>query len=170
MKTNYSIRLITTSLFGLFFLQSIATTPADLRVTEESESRSKVVPVDVDWTAIKMNAKWDNGMIIIDGYLSMEGIKDSPRISLWETEEAMKNRRIFRSVFVDSESAMEIIGAELGRSPEQWSVLHGAYVKITSSFEREKEGLEYISLGKITNIKNISVFNNGLLLRSLNAK
>jgi hypothetical protein len=131
------------------------------------EIKPESIHNELDWFELKKEKNALSRNVIIDGFLSLEGIKDAPLIKLWETEEAMKHKRVFRSLSVNSENAMEIIGPQLGWTEEGWGVLHGAFVHITGTLIRAEEGLEFVNLGEMIHIHEIAVYSNGQLLHTI---
>ena len=121
----------------------------------------------VDWTAIRINSKWVGKHVVIEGYLELLGTGDQPRITLWDTKEAMQVQRNFHYIEIDSKSATDMIIKKFGSGADNWRVLQGLFVKISGSFEIQDEGLQYISLGTMSDVKRIDIINNGLVLLRL---
>jgi hypothetical protein len=119
----------------------------------------------VDWARIHSITK-PAGRACVDGFLGFEGTGDYPTITLWETEEAMKHKRPFRSIDIDSESASKLILERLGAGVDNWQAVNGAYVKVQGIMKLAEDGTTYFSLGHLTNIAKITVFNNGLEILS----
>lgn len=117
-----------------------------------------------DWTAVRMNTKWVPKYATFQGYLSFEGTGDFPSVTLWDTRENLEQKKAFCDIAIESASACKIINRKFGRGANNWKVMHGLYVEISGEFERQEEGFEYTGLGRLSGIKEIAIYNNGLVL------
>jgi len=125
-----------------------------------------------DWFQIRSSSKPLPKKIIIDGYISFDGVGDFPTITLWDSIEGLEQKRTYHQISIDSESASTIINDAFGWGVDSWGVLQGLFVEIEGEFSRQESGLEYLEggLGKISSIKKITVKNNGRVLLLLEQK
>lgn len=131
------------------------------------DSKSDVVYRLTDWTAVRTNSKWVPKNTRFQGYLRFDGDGDFPKVTLWETKESMEQQRAFYHIAIESDSACRLINKEFGGGANNWRVMHGLYVEVTGVFTRQEEGLEYLRLGELVGIQEISIYNNGLVLLHL---
>jgi hypothetical protein len=125
----------------------------------------KIEPVPTKYLSWEDVKKETNGKIFknieIDGFIKFEGSGDFPNITLWESKESLKYARVFRSVTVDADSLMPLIHAKYNKSKESWNYLDGLYVKIIANYKDQEKGLDYISMGRLTEIRILKISNNG---------
>jgi len=120
-----------------------------------------------DWAAIRSVSEYVGKYVCIAGYLSFDGTGDSPSITLYETQEAMKEKRAFHNILVGNEHSMPLIEKQFSSGANNWRVLEGAYVEVSGGFSMEKQGSQHTRLGRIYGVKRIDVLNNGRVLLRL---
>lgn len=125
------------------------------------EANPAVKVIDfLSWEQVKLNTDavlYKN--VEIDGFIEFEGMTAFPVVRLWETSEAMKYKRPFKNITVDSESISHILLA-LGDSPAAlWKKLNGRYVRLTGSFKDQTKGFDYINLGDFIEVGEFTVTN-----------
>lgn len=100
----------------------------------------------------------------IDGFVAFEGHGSFPGVQLWIDSESIKFKRVFHSIEIDSKELIQLVYKKFGESEDSWRMLEGCYVRIVADFTDQAEGLDYINLGKLSNIQSIELSNNGLVL------
>jgi hypothetical protein len=119
------------------------------------------------WEKVKLatnEAEYVN--VELDGFIQLEGETAYPLVNLWESSEAMKYKRPFMSVVVNSESISPILLASDQAPALRWQSLNGKYVQIRGIFRDQKKGFDYIGLGRFMKVFDITItMENGKQVR-----
>ena len=82
-----------------------------------------------------------------------------PIVRLWESREAMKYKRNFKHVSVDSVSLSNMLLKHEDSPSAIWKTLNGRYVRLIGDFKDQKKGFDYIDLGDFVNVSQFTVTN-----------
>ena len=121
----------------------------------------------VSWLSIKLDDDRAHPRAKVSGYISFDGSGDYPTVTLWEDADKMKDRRVEYSLQVESESFMKLVNAKFGSGTNNWKVLQGLYVEVCGALECDKDATWAFGVAAISEVRKISIKNNGRILMSL---
>ena len=154
---------IETILFGI--LLSCMLLEAD---EKDQTAKNLVAHLDVyfpvDWKNIDPTHEPIPKLAAVEGYLEFDGTGDFPKITLWPTEEAMKQKKVFSNIIIQSESASPLIVGKFGKGVNSWKVMNGLFVSIQGQLNIEPRVSRHVFIAEIKEIKLITVLNNGMAL------
>ena len=130
-----------------------------LLLSSRVNAEPEVKAVDfLSWEKVKLitdQAEYLN--VELDGFIQFRGETAYPEVRLWESSEAMKFQRPFKSISINSESISSIL-LENNKSPLlRWKELNGMYVRIRGIFKDQEKGYDYIDLGKYIKVYDVTI-------------